>query len=483
MGRTARVAASLVTGAVALLAVCPVAGSASERGVVVVLSAADGGALAEVMAQEPDQDALAELVRTNRLCLRRFGDVDFVWQGRTMWALDVRDLADGSLAYADSPVGTSGWRCCDGHPWEAGLSDWLNAIAPTDLADLRDGRVVATPRPAWAPGVGDTVRTSLRYREPLVSEWAETFLQVWRSLPGDVPRLPGRVSMALRRLTLRDLVGEVAADAGWQVSVDDGLAAEEVYVRLADVPVDAFLCGLALAAGGEWRALGERSLHLSRYRSPLREVQWVADLHASGPAESLDSGLDAGMLLPTSGSGGALTALLAGGDGLIELCIGGEADTTRVLLCRLDPSRAVLRAFPTPREPLHCASDSILGFAEGRGAPLDKASRDTLVAATENKGDLDGNELIALAKSVGVELVGVKGTLDEIGEKQGIAIVHLDWGHYVAVTDCDSAFVTLRGADGRRARFPKDALESGMSGIMFVSPELLEGDNAGAGEQ
>ena len=101
-------------------------------------------------------------------------------------------------------------------------------------------------------------------------------------------------------------------------------------------------------------------------------------------------------------------------------------------------------------------------------------ARGSLDAVPPESAALDGNELIALAESVDIELIGVRGTLDEIGEMDGVAIVHLDWGHYVAVTDCDSAFVTLLGANGQRARFPKDALTSGMSGIMFVSPELLE---------
>lgn len=79
---------------------------------------------------------------------------------------------------------------------------------------------------------------------------------------------------------------------------------------------------------------------------------------------------------------------------------------------------------------------------------------------------LDGNKLIQLA--------GVKGSLDEIGAVGGTAIVHLTGGHYVALTDCDSAFVTLLGSGGRGARFPKDALESGISGILFVSPDLLK---------
>jgi len=87
-----------------------------------------------------------------------------------------------------------------------------------------------------------------------------------------------------------------------------------------------------------------------------------------------------------------------------------------------------------------------------------------------------------VAEALGLRLTSAHRTLAEAASGSGTVLVGLKSGHYVAVTDCDSAFVTLLGADGRRARFPKDALESGMSGIMFVSPDLLEGEEAEDGQ-
>ncbi len=295
---------------------------------------------------------------------------------------------------------------------------------------------------------------------------------------GYVPTASCRVTFPSEAIPIPELFDVLAREAELEVALecDASLADTVVQVTAESGRVDEILLGLALAVGGEWRAF-PRNWFLAGSPRVLQEHLLSADLlesvlgyHPRPPSDVTNAivPLDESSF-PSVPDVVAVAANWHVGDA------GG-----RLVAVRWDRSQATLHAMP----PLtHCASDSILGFAEGRGAPLDKASKDTLVAATENKGDLDGNELIALAKSVGVELVGVKGTLDEIGEKQGVAILHLDWGHYVAVTDCDSAFVTLLGADGRRARFPKDALESGMSGVMFVSPELLGEGQTEAGEQ
>ncbi len=264
---------------------------------------------------------------------------------------------------------------------------------------------------------------------------------------------------------------------------DDELAGTTLTIGARQCRLDECLAAVALALGAEWRRVGSILFLATQNRLATAGVG-AQYLYGEDAVPSAPGGIVLGVPLGLVASNSAWSGLLSRHCPIIELWLRTESGSTerRAMLVAWEPSRAALHALRSPEPPLHCAAESVLGFAEGRETQVGKASRDALVAATEDKGDLDGNELIALAKSVGVELVGVKGTLDEIGEKQGVAIVHLDWGHYVAVTDCDSAFVTLLGADGRRARFPKDALESGMSGTMFVSPDLLEGEDAEGGQ-
>jgi len=392
-----------------------------------------------------------------------------------------------------------------GPPWSSLTDQWLQSGGGATWRALVDRRRVQSD--TAPPDVGEScgawlTATSLLPTGGITQSWelksrawhagatwlAEGVLAQATGLCGSVPRLDERVT-----LTASGVLPEVVKRLGaseTRAALALGLGFDElpVAVSVSDLAADDLLCALALACGGEWRDVGGL-LFLSPDHQGLRwhEQNWLWRRHEGLPEPAFGPGRNSALLIGVPPP----TAAAVGGLGPATPALSVEARmpnrAAAAMLVSWAPSRGVQWAFGAPAETrtadarsLHCAADSIMGYCAARGSPLPGAARQLLANHTAGSGRLTGQELIDLAKSAGVELVGAKGRLQEIGSRHVPAIVHLSWGHYVAVTDCDRAFVTLLDPDGRRARFPGWALESGMSGVMFVAPEALAGE-AGEG--
>ena len=392
---------------------------------------------------------------------------------------------DRSLIGVPAWVGVRAWSVLGDVPWGQVAADWLSECTASQLCGLRDGLTIgfpSLPTDDFAT-TGGPWRVSARRWSRLEASWILPYL-ARGLLPGYVPRFSGTASLPDGEFAVGELLDLVEpALAGATAVCAEELRTRAVQVTRCGGPVDEVLCALAVALGAEWRWLSDSLLYLAPVSQGIRERAEVSDPDEAASRQlpvDPEGGKNLVVAIEQGSLGGAWYAdavITPEYPGLELTCSDASGEQRRALLLRWVESRAVQYAFPAVERSLHCAVAAIRGFALHGGMRIPEDHIDNLYAATRSAGDLDGNQLIELAASVGVELVGVKGTLNEIGSVGGTAIVHLEWGHYVAVTDCDSAFVTLLGVDGQRARFPKAALESGMSGIMFVTPELLQEEN------
>lgn len=398
-------------------------------------------------------------------------------------------FSDLSESFAGVPgwTGTRSWHVRLGRPYAGAAADWIARNPGGEVADVRDGLSVRGPLERLVGAVCDGEPGTVLGRSwpAYFREWVVPHLAAGLS-PGDLPRVRGASTLPAGRRTVTDCLRELSGAAGRELTADADLANAEVWAVAEGAATEDLMAAVALALRAEWRPVGGELLFLTPQRlllAPWRPWGEAGrkDGYPQDPRVAANAivPVDEAAVSPLDPRVAALTTTLPVLEVASQSADGSEQPPgrlRRLMLVRWAPSTSVTHLLRTAADsrPIHCTAESIEGFAAGVGAPLLEESVASLRSATEGKGALDGNQLVALAQSAGVELVGAKGKLDEIGEKRGIAIVHLTWGHYVAVTDCDSAFVTLLGADGRRARFPKDALESGMSGIMFVSPALLD---------
>jgi len=387
-----------------------------------------------------------------------------------------------------------------GRPWSALSADWIHSDdgaawrAAVDAGVLRSGELGEPLRRSceqWLSvlgllGVGDTIgEWSVRARlwhSPIAASVRGPLAQAV-GLCGDVPAGPAPITVDAYG-TLRDVLGQLQSAWGRPLVAGDEIGAIPVAAAVRDTRADEVLCAVGYAVAGEWRDL-PGVLFLSAHPGGLRFHQRKWFWRAS---EGLK---DAPRLSPT----GARTVLIA-----VEPQTGGRlhalsqlypvlsletlqgATQGAAMLVQLAPSQAVLWAreegFDPVEEPPHCVYESLQGFCAQEGIPLSNEAAAALKARVSGAGALSGTELIAAADSVGVRLIGVRGTLAEVAAVGGTVIVHLNWGHYVAVTDCDCALATLLGASGHRARFPRDVLEGGMSGYMFAQQALLDKVNS-----
>ncbi|HOS94903.1 MAG TPA: hypothetical protein PLD23_05075 [Armatimonadota bacterium] len=464
----------------------------------VVIPEADSCPAISVGRQASLEDTCDEIARRNTLNWQPVGSA-------VVFAVPPAEIMDWSAIGADADQRprveprVRPWALV-GRPWSTQAGEWLRSGQGStwrSVVDYREFSSDTLPNDAWQAcqawlGAMGLISTGpqadgwvLRARAGAVrASWRMGVLDQAIGLCGDVPRIPAPLTLTASG-SLQSVLGRVKPpEAAPGLLAADKLHDLPIAVSVRETPADELLCMIAIACGGEWRA-SPATLVLDdtpRALESLRRVE--ADLFANGAQEPEHSrhGTRALLIGVSPDDAGHDAIGLGGGTQslAIEVECGGE--TRLALLTLWAPPRAIEFALWRDGLPLgivpggpHVAVEALAGFCEGLGRPLPEDVRARIEQLAQTRVPLTRDSLVSLADSAGVELVESGLGLDELGTRNAVAIAHLSWGHAVALTDCDSRFVTLLAEGGLRARFPRRMLESGLSGPLFVDPVVAEG--------
>jgi hypothetical protein len=384
------------------------------------------------------------------------------------------------------------WRLMRGNPYTSATQAWLTSGGgrarrslvdhggvAADLATEGEADQAAAWLSLWAgPSARRGVWTIRARQWPwFVSPMVDDVAALSCGPVGDVPDLSQQVELPLQTMTLGDILERLASQADARLVCDSRMADTKLVVAVSGAALNDILASVAFCLAATWRDMGE-CLYLG---DPLATLECARDQPAARRAGNT------AVLLP-SGPNSGTEALAAGSSAypLLEIRWSCGTAAGRTLIISFDRSRGVVRALPSlpgadgqPR--LHCAAEAVAGLAEAEGRPLDAAQLGALAAQAPAEVAMDGNGLVSLAASAGLNLVGASGSLDELASTDRAAVLHFSFGHYACVSELNGPFALVRAAEGRRGRFPTAFLEEGFSGHLFLDAELAQGLVRGAG--